>query len=1392
KYPRREMLNDEPVVVYLIRLTKLLRYELLRMSTVNLKDLKIELNKTVRNTLRPNASQIQSISDDWRKEIDLLLLQRKKIKESWLDKIRTAYKFRVQTIEEENARKKKEHDLACRQVEERIQRTKQLSSDIFNDIKLIGQLLHESKFASSKFEIDNVDTLLGETVQLVRRLLKIQETIPKECRLDDDKEGKELMNMISIESIRIEVKEVCYGNVKPDHFRRVWYKADDWDNQIRLVLEAEDKKEIEGIVKPLNHTHWSKTVNNLFSHSIPISFDGISTEARQFWYLELRAGEESKNKWTKMTRKRLHVLESPFYDQKTESYNFGYLDGGIISVQFTPNINIGIFQVSAEDAFKMTIGPDTTTEGTVIVISEDRSLTLTLRLEYQNLSCFERRRKLEKWLIELRSKCEDIERKKPYDFEMPREPVAKEIPPPETTENLPEIGMRADIRNLDVLTPPTHHCLMTQLPPKHEQLDKIITQTIDNLNKSISDDELNKIQDGIVRRFDSADNLKQGIKVFKETFRFDKLLSTLLHLHKISIETQKSLRSGKEYEERLKSICDDLIRHSFLIRLSENEGTISRESIEKLYTSEMKTLLQEASSLAKKELTFGILVYCYLISTELNLIQLIVYSLETKEHAEQALQEIEIIKQYCLDKTQQIFIDDKQIDSCRRILQDTINQIHERKKQIRTTVHQPTRLANLNEISKAINVKSLLKSTGSPFMNKITIDKQDGEYFPSQTSIIIQFEQIIQNWSYAQLKTKALELVNNTDDELDFELLSVTQERSLSVFTVQSSSSTIEPHDSKTLKILPKSEVGEGKYREEWKLQLANKRLSIGVKLCCEIKQFFVGIDLPLMTTRSADEEIKTYEINFGTVLACPRAQRSRSFTIENPMSLDLRVKLRREEGATGKFEIDKADFHLFAYESKEMTIDWHILDVIQDSKCVYEIYFSKDLKYRIICLGKIRKICYDILYKSIHLSEKQYRSELPACLPDTIHYEELTIHNTGEVKMTIESKAENKSTDAVTISLSHNQVVLEPNALAVLKIELQMNKPHGSLENIVNLNFPDSTQRSAFKFILKTSAGWPELDQDLLKPLKMLKVEENANEETGQIVLFNKGLVEMLIDKFHSTSSHVSIEYSNPYPHSILPRQRIEYDFVYKVLKKLPSFDCEFVLHTNCKESTQRIPFHCKRLAPIIAIDQNVLHCGTTHPLAKHSFEIKMKNDGHARGILECEPYENDNVISFRVSNDTKSVPIAALDSRKIKCIVEIKKAAPLGDFKIDIPLVVSSSTGLPKKYKLVVTGRTKPKDESKGSSSLIDLPSSSQQIAQSTTGKRLMSLLEDETYAYRRRAATAIAPIITQLDELIHHEPKPSDIPDNLTCDEILSELESDEREISSYTEKVQESVK
>ncbi|CAF4985814.1 unnamed protein product [Rotaria sp. Silwood1] len=113
---------------------------------------------------------------------------------------------------------------------------------------------------------------------------------------------------------------------------------------------------------------------------------------------------------------------------------------------------------------------------------------------------------------------------------------------------------------------------------------------------------------------------------------------------------------------------------------------------------------------------------------------------------------------------------------------------------------------------------------------------------------------------------------------------------------------------------------------------------------------------------------------------------------------------------------------------------------------------------------------------------------------------------------MTMKSKAENIPTGVVVTSLSHSQAVLEPNASITLKMELQVNKAHPTLDNIVNLVFSGATQRSSFKLIMKTSAGWPELDQELLKPLKMLEVKEDMNEKKGQIVLFNKGLVEMLI----------------------------------------------------------------------------------------------------------------------------------------------------------------------------------------------------------------------------------------------------------------------------------------
>ncbi|CAF4306632.1 unnamed protein product, partial [Didymodactylos carnosus] len=819
---------------------------------------------------------------------------------------------------------------------------------------------------------------------------------------DEDKEGKELMNMIRVESIRIEVKEIDYGDNVPPHKKGIL--VNDWDNRIQLFQEGHDEEIIKGEVRLLDHTHFSKSVNNLFSYSMPITSDDSSTTSPKPWILELLAGKASSDEWTRMARIPLDLLKSPFYDEQKQTYKFGYNRTGTIILHFTPNINIGIFDIRVEDAFKMTIGPVTTTEGTETVVSGDPFLAL--RIQYQEFTSSERRRNLEKWLMNLKTTCTEIQSKKSNEYDMPREPILKDIPDPDTKDDVPAAAMRVDTQKLNVSIPPTHHYLMTQVPSKHDQLDIIITQTIDTLNSSINDNELEKIEHGIVLRFDSADDLKQGIKIFKETFRFDKLVATLLNLHNTSIKIQKSLQSGQEFQQTLHGIPDYLKRNGFLIQLSDNEGTISREAIDKLYTNQMNILLSDGSSLAQKELIFGINIYRFLISRELNFIQLIVYSLETKEHSEQALNQIETIKQYWLQKDQQILIGDKQLDACRRIIEETITQIHERKKQIRSTPQQPSRITNLTEISKAVNVKSLVKSTGSPSTNKITINKQDGEYFPSQSSIIIQFEQIIQNWSYAQLKIKTLEIINNTDDEIDFEILSISQERSLSVFTINHSLSAIESHDSNNLKIIPNSEVNEGKYREEWQLKLANKRLCIVIILCCEIKVFYIGIDLPLMETKIDDQslnQIKTFGINFGTVLACPRSQTTHSFTIENPMSLDLRVKLRRENGAIGKFDIDskQMDFFLFAYESKVLTIDWHIQDIVQDSKCIYEIYFSKDFKYRIICLGKIRKISYDIMHNSICLTEKQYRTELPPCLPNTTHYEELVIHNTDEVKMT-------------------------------------------------------------------------------------------------------------------------------------------------------------------------------------------------------------------------------------------------------------------------------------------------------------------------------------------------------------------------------------------------------
>ena len=670
-------------------------------------------------------------------------------------------------------------------------------------------------------------------------------------------------------------------------------------------------------------------------------------------------------------------------------------------------------------------------------------------------------------------------------------------------------------------------------------------------------------------------------------------------------------------------------------------------------------------------------IYRILISIELSLIQMIIHPLDTKEHCEQAINLVEKIKQYWLQKDQSLLIDEKEVDACRVVIDETLVLVHERQKHIRPTI-QPARSANLNEISKAVNVKTLMQSTGSPATSELRISKQHGDYFSSHPSLIIQIEQIIQNWPSAQLKSKIIQLINTTDDEINFEFAFNANDRTaLSIFAVHYSSCVVSAHDGNSLKITANGQANEGKYREEWLLKLAHNRLIIPVSICCEIKQFSIGIDLPLAESADDEPKVKTYAIDFGTELACSNTRRQRTFTVENHTALDLRVKLRREGGAIGLFDIDSkhADFFLFAYESKTLTIDWNLQDLVQDARCVYEIYFSKDFKCRIRCSGQTRKITYNLIYQSVHLTEKQFRKELEPCSPGTILYEELIVHNTGDLPMTMEAKSSiSSSTAPVAITLSHGQVILEPNVSLTLRIESRIDRVHRPIDNLIELLFPNANQRPSFKLYFKTTAGWPEFDRHLLTPLTKLNVREELDEKDGQITLFNRGPVQMLINDLHSTSPQVTVDGHPHFPMTIPARQQIECHFRYQVEKRFATFECEFLLLTNCEERTQHIPFRCIRMAPIISFDPTILHCGTITPGMKMTpVSMTIKNDGNLPAQLEYEAKPNA-VFTLKFGSDQKSIALSPQYPRLIKCWVEIKTTAAVGYFKTDVPLRVRS----------------------------------------------------------------------------------------------------------------------
>ncbi|CAF4622973.1 unnamed protein product [Rotaria socialis] len=1398
KYPQKELINDEPVIVYLVRLTKLLRYELMRMSMMNLNQLKIDLNNMDRLTLRPSLTQVQSTIDDWNKEIDALLQQRKRIRERWVQRMNDEFDSKTQHIRQKNERLKQEYDLNRDRVCKTIEKTKSDSIKILHDIKLIGKLLQTAKFKSNHFDIIDEDILTNDCVKLVRLLMKAQQKVPVPCQLDREKEGKELMNMINIDSVRIEIKCVEYLYEKPEHKQP---RRNMWDNKIQLFTKEPDTLISESAIKPLKSLVISNYVEDIFTDII---LDPI--HCKKTWYLKILAGNGDTGSWTEMGIIQLQDVDICSLEDIDVYYKFGKYKDNTIKIRITPNTSIQLCDIVIQEG---TVKKDesitsTLDESTADPITTDESITLADTLvdhayfdlleKYRELNAKDRKKQLKNWIEDLNRLCKNIEKTKVSDCEMPRSPSYYSIPKQESIATMPTIALEKDMQLLKISSPPTHHLLMTQLTLKYEYLERTIVRTVNTLNAMVDENELNRIQHGIFLGFDSADTLKRELQIFKETFHFEKLATTLSKLHDASLAIEKDLQSNIEFRQALDKSLETFQRSGVLVELSKNDEIVSKESINKINTIRMRLLLRDGSALAQRELNFGLEIYHILICIELNLIQLIVHPLETKEHCEKAISLLDTIKNHLIRKQQQTLMNEKQLTTFQVIIDETLVLIHERKKQMRS-ITQPPRLNNINEISKKVNVTTLMKSTGSPSTSKITINKQNGDYFGSHSSIVIQLGQIIQNWSYAQLHTKSIQIVNNSDDEINFEMSSNSDKHTQSAFVIRSSSSVVDPHDSSTIKITPNSQCIEGKYQERWQLKLGNDRLIISVILCCEIKSFSIDIDLPLFEVAVDDQslnQLKTYLIDFGLALTCSGKYEKRAFTLQNPTALDLRVKIRREGGAIGKFEIDSkySTFILLAYESKILNIDWCIQDIVQDAKCVYEIYFSKDFKVRIICLGKSRRISFDLIYRSIPLTERKFSIDLESCIPGTTLYEELTVRNTGEVKMVVESKPENSSKLVVT-RLSHGQVLIEPGASLILKIELQIKDAHRIIDNLIDFLFPNASQRPSFKLILKTTSGWPEFDKFHFGSLTKLQVSEEANETAGQLILQNKGPVKMLIDDIHTTSTHVTINNHVLLPFIILPQQTIECHYIYTVQKKSASFDCEFVLKTNCKEPIHRIPFHCKRMAAIISFDQNILHCGTRAPESKIlPFSITVKNDGNVSAKLEYETEEN-SIFSFKFANNEKNFIISPLHPKKIACNVEIKKTAPIGNFKIDQRLVARSSEKTIKKYKLIITGRIEPKDKSTDKIKPIDLPSPLKHLSQSEIEKRLMQLLEDTTNLYRQRAATAIAPVIILIDGLVHSDPKRSDTPEDLTCDLIVSAIESDSHQVATYTNNIHEKI-
>ena len=623
----------------------------------------------------------------------------------------------------------------------------------------------------------------------------------------------------------------------------------------------------------------------------------------------------------------------------------------------------------------------------------------------------------------------------------------------------------------------------------------------------------------------------------------------------------------------------------------------------------------------------------------------------------------------------------------------------------------------------------------------------------SPTLLNIQMEPIVIHWSSSKSNTKYIDIINEASETISFALSPGANEPSTRIFHLHPTTATIAPTDRCPIKITVTDLITVGRHREQWVLDIHGSNLKILLLISCEVTEFSIAIDLPLLDAM-VDSPMKTFDLDFGSVACGAQSTVRREVRIENPTSVDLRVKIRREAGAIGNFEIPPkyTKCLLLAHQTTTLPVQWSVANVVEEASCTYEIYFRQDFKYQLVCHGRSHFITYRILHQSKALGSNPMRIYLQGSLPDHLVEEEVLIENTGHIDMRITCRVD-RSPGEVEAHLSHSQAVVPAKSSMVLKIELRMKRIHRDEDTKIIFDVPHAKQNRVYTLYLRSNVGWPEFSLSELSRLLGQQVDDDCDELKDHLTLCNKGPVTMRIDQLYSTSTSVTLDPSLIFPLEILPRELLNCPFVYKVERKSTDFDCHFVAQGNFQQVPITIPFSCKRLTPVIIFSQTVIHCGTVKSESKTKmYFINIQNRGYVSAAVRFKSkVENDDreTLSLRSTDGLSEWTCAAGQHRTIGLLIEMKKSISASSFKRDLSAEIVYLKTTTKKQKLIVTSRVQNSDSVERSNLGIDFPSSWRFLNKSPTFRQLITLLEDETKPQQQRAAVALSPLIVLFDQ-------------------------------------------